>query len=255
LKFHEKSYGRSGPPLIILHGLFGSLDNWATLAKEFAKSFRIFTFDARNHGRSPHSSVINYEVMADDLLGFMKSHHLDSPHLLGHSMGGKTVMQFALTYPERSDRIMVVDVAPRSYPGKHDTILDALCNLQLDKYRERKEADEALQPSIPSPATRQFLLKNLARNDDGSFRWKMNLPSLKRHYPEIAGNITVAGKFTKPAIFIKGGRSHYILEEDRPAIKHLFPKAIIATINHAGHWVHADAPEEMNQFVLKFFSA
>lgn len=253
MKFHEKSYGRSGPPLIILHGLFGSLDNWATLAKEFALSFRVFTFDARNHGRSPHSSVINYEVMAEDLRSFMASHHLDSAHLLGHSMGGKTVMQFALTYPEHAARIMVVDVAPRSYPGKHDTILDALCALQLERYRERKEADEALEPSIPSAATRQFLLKNLARNDDGSFRWKMNLSALKRHYPEIAGNITATGKFLKPAMFIKGGLSRYIVEDDRAAIRGMFPKAIITTIKKAGHWVHSDAPEEMKELVFRFF--
>ena len=251
MTLHHKSYG-SGFPLIILHGLFGSLDNWATIGRLWGEHFHVFTYDARNHGRSPHSTSINFEIMADDLRDFMSQHHLASAHLLGHSMGGKTVMQCALTYPELARSVIVVDVAPKSYAGKHDLVLDALSALEPGQYKTRKEADQALSTRMTDVATRQFLLKNIARKEGGGFVWKMNLPVLREHYAEIAGNITVDGSYAGPALFVRAGRSRYVAEEDKPAIKRLFPKATIATLKKAGHWVHADAPDDFTSLVFRF---
>lgn len=251
MHFHHHTYGK-GHPLIILHGLLGSSDNWATLGKRLGAHFHVFAFDARNHGRSSHSSVMNYEAMVVDVLTFMREHRIPSAHLLGHSMGGKTAMQFACTHPGHTDRLIVVDIAPKAYGRRHDHIFEALCSLDLKKYSQRKEVESVLGEKIPEPATVQFLLKNLGRNDAGEFKWKMNLPVLKKHYDEISAGLPASARFDKPALFVKGGTSNYIRPEDKSAVKHIFPRSNIITIKNAGHWVHADAPEELEKIILKF---
>ena len=248
LFFH--TYGK-GKPLIILHGLLGSSDNWFTIAKKLAERFHVFAVDQRNHGRSPHSNEFTYEAMVQDIKEFMQQHGLSSASLVGHSMGGKTAMALALTYPQVVDSLVVVDIAPRSYGAQHDYIFDALYAVNLRQFKSRREIDEALTKSIPAFATRQFLMKNLGREEDGSFKWKMNLAVIHRNYHEI--NKSVDGMpFSNPALFLRGGKSGYVQETDTTEINRLFPKSSMVTIQDAGHWIHADAPEEFVRVVLDF---
>ncbi len=255
LHLHYKGYGHSGHPLIILHGLLGMLDNWQTQSKKYAGAgLRVYALDQRNHGKSPHSDTFNYEVMAQDVRDFMKQNNIPSAYVLGHSMGGKTAMQFALTFPDLVDKLIVVDVAPRKYASAHDDILDAMCALKLSQLSTRQEADEEIGKRITNYAVRQFLLKNLTRTEEGKLKWKVNLSIIKRHYPEIADDITATGEFTKPVLFVKGAESRYIVNDDKPRIKKLFPLSRIITLAGTGHWVHADKPEEFGDAVLKFLS-
>ncbi len=246
-----RSYG-SGHPFIILHGLLGSSDNWHTLAKTFGGSFHVFTPDARNHGLSPHSDEFDYRVMAEDVREFMDRQRLASAFLLGHSMGGKTAMRVALTYPELVDRLVVVDIAPRSYANMHDDVFDALSAVDLETLTDRKEVDDLLARKVAEPAVRQFLMKNLARDDDGRFRWKMDLDSIRRNYPAITAAIESDRPFGKPTLFIRGAESHYITQSDGPMMKRLFPRLTVATIPGSGHWVHSEFPEEFSYAVLEF---
>jgi esterase len=253
LHLNYKSYGHSGHPVIILHGLLGMLDNWQTQSKKLAQAgFKVYALDQRNHGASTHSDTFNYAVMADDVHDFMKQHHISSAHVLGHSMGGKTAMQFVLTFPELVDKLIVVDVAPRKYASVHDEILDAMCSLKLKHMTSRQEADIEIAKRIPEYHLRQFILKNLTRTESGELKWKVNLSIVKKHYPEIADDITVHGTYNKPALFIKGGRSKYVVTHDKPRIKKLFPRSTILTIKDAGHWVHAEKPEEFGTAVSSF---
>jgi pimeloyl-ACP methyl ester carboxylesterase len=244
------SYGQ-GPPLIILHGLLGSSDNWHTIGKKLSEFHRVFTVDQRNHGRSPHSEEFTYEVMAQDIKEFMQEHGLSSASLMGHSMGGKVAMKVALSYPQLVDTLIVVDIAPRNYGPQHDSLFDALFSLDLQQFKTRRQVDDALAKNIPSIATRQFVMKNLGRNVDGSFRWKLNLDVIYRNYGAINESIDGA-PFSKPVLFVRGGRSEYIRETDITGIKRLFPSASMVSIQDAGHWVHADAPENFTRIVLDF---
>ncbi len=253
MQLNYKEFG-SGPPLIILHGLFGSLDNWQTVARELAQNFTVFILDLRNHGRSPHSEVHTYEAMCEDLLAFMEEHWIFETHLIGHSMGGKLAMHFALHQADKVSKLVVVDIAPKAYPGGHEIIFRALQNLPLEDIHSRAEANEWLSGAIISEPIRQFLLKNLKRTKENTFAWKPNIELLHRQYGEILREITPPGgqTFDKPTLFVRGGRSGYISEEDVQGIKKLFPKAEIYTIPEAGHWVHAEAREEFVRVVRNF---
>ena len=250
-----KRYG-AGPPLIILHGLLGSGDNWHTLSRTvFGQHFDVFTVDQRNHGRSPHSPVFDYPTMVNDLEAFMDSHDLDTAHLLGHSMGGKTAMHFALTHPDRTDSLIVVDIAPKVYPARHTLIFDALRNLDLETHRTRAAIDATLRPQIASPAIRNFLLKNLRHNGAGGYTWKPNIESIYQNYTHLSGSLEADGLFENPTLFIRGGSSDYVADEDTELIISFFPDAEITTIEGAGHWVHADQPEALAETVLAFLDA
>ncbi|MEX0967546.1 MAG: alpha/beta fold hydrolase [Bacteroidia bacterium] len=252
MRLNFKKYGQDGPVLIILHGLFGSLDNWHTLAGRFAEDFCVFTVDQRNHGKSPHSDHHNYRLMAKDLAEFMEQHELKTAAVLGHSMGGKTAMQFAMQFPEKVEMLLVADMAPKAYDPHHDSIIEALENLDLDKVNKRNEADEQLAQYIKSEGVRLFLLKNLARKENGGYRWKMNLPVISDHYEEISAALEAGKPFEKPALFIRGENSNYILEEDQPDIRKIFPAALFATVKDAGHWLHADQPDTFYSIVKTF---
>ena len=253
MNLNYKEFG-SGPPLIILHGLFGSLDNWQTVARELAEDFTVFALDLRNHGRSPHDEVHTYEAMCEDLLEFMDEHWIFETSLLGHSMGGKLAMHFALHQTDKVEKLIVVDIAPKAYPGGHEIIFRALEGLPIEDIRSRAEADEWLSGAIISTPIRQFLLKNLKRTKDGRFAWKPNIEVLHRNYDEILREIAPPdGRvFDKPTLFVRGGRSGYILDEDIPEIKKCFPRAEIRTIPEAGHWVHAEARETFVGMVRAF---
>ena len=246
-----QAYG-AGEPLVILHGLFGSRDNWHTLSRKLGERYRVFAVDQRNHGDSPHSDRFDYDVMAEDLRAFVEQHGLQHANLLGHSMGGKTAMQFALRYPAYVARLIVADIAPKSYPAHHDDMFEAMCALDLPALRTRQELDAALAPRVPDMATRQLIMKNVARNDNGTFTWKLNLDAIQQNYGAIVGNIEGEGPFLKPTLFIRGEHSDYVQDSDEPAIRKLFPHAQIVTVQGAGHWIHAEKPAEFLRIVEDF---
>lgn len=249
MKLNYKVLGE-GKPLVILHGLFGTLDNWITAAKLLVeKGHKVYLLDQRNHGKSPHSDEFSYEAMASDLLEFLDDQHLQQPILMGHSMGGKTVMRFAVNHPTRVAKIIVVDIAPKLYLPHHQTILAAFHSVNLAAITTRKEAEECMMPFISNVGVRQFLLKNLDRVDGASFQWKMNLPVIEKNI-EMVGQALGEGVFEGKAYFIGGGSSDYIQRGDRALIIQHFPKAKIASIKDAGHWVHAEKPEQFMDVLI-----
>lgn len=252
LYYHVTGHGR---PLVILHGLFGSGDNFHTLSKYFGEKFKVYAVDQRNHGRSPHSEVFNYEVMANDLHDLLAHEGIGSVYLLGHSMGGKTAMRFAFDYTEMVDKLIVVDIAPRKYLPQHDRIFDALFALNLDKYKTRGELDAALAERIQEYAVRQLLLKNVSRDDSGAFKWKIDVRSIHRNYDNVNAAIISKHPFNRPALFMRGEKSGYILEEDVGGIRAMFPRARFVTVEGAGHWVHAEAPQKFAEQVMEFLTS
>lgn len=250
---HFQSYG-SGHPMIILHGLFGSLDNWHSVSRRLGQSFRVLAVDQRNHGQSPHSAEMNYPIMAEDISEFIRTEHLEKVSVLGHSMGGKTAMQLALLHPEQVDRLIVVDIAPHAYSARHVQIFEGALSLDLKAYQDRGSVERALDPYVPEKAVRQFLLKNLVRESGGGFRWKLNLRDIYRNYGHLSEAISGPRPFVGPTIFIRGGMSHYIRDEDWNSARALFPNAVLRTIPDAGHWVHAEAPEAFLETASEFLS-
>jgi esterase len=251
VQLNYRVYGE-GFPLIVLHGLFGSLDNWQTIGRQLGEHFQVFTVDQRNHGNSPHSDLFNYEVMAEDLLEFMERHGLSKAHVLGHSMGAKTAMQFALLYPDKVEKLIVLDMAPKAYPPWHEPIFQALLSLDLDYFHSRKAIDEALAAAIPETTVRQFLLKNLSQTEPGIFKWKLNLPGIHQHYERLNRALPQDRTFAGPVLFMKGGQSDYIQDSDMDTILTIFPKAVLVTIEDAGHWIHAEKSEKVVKTVLTF---
>jgi len=241
-----------GEPLIILHGLFGSLDNWITLAKKISENYQVFIIDARNHGQSPHSDIFNYEVMADDLNEFILLHNIDNPTVLGHSMGGKTAMQFAMNYPHQLAKLIVADIAPKDYPVHHQQIIEGLFSLGFEKIKTRKEADAQLSKYISDFSVRQFLLKNLYWVEKDKLAWRFNLKAINDNIEMIGKKLENIIPFNKPTLFLIGEKSNYILESDYPQIKEIFPQAVIKTINNSGHWVHAENPNQFLNFIQDF---
>lgn len=242
----------SGEPLIILHGLFGSSDNWQSFAKQLSNDFHILSPDQRNHGESFHDNDHNYKTMAEDLNRFYKKQDIEKAHVMGHSMGGKTAMKFALENPNKVDKLVIVDIAPKKYPVHHDYIIEAMCALDIKKYERRKNVDKALSDEIPNKAVRQFLLKNLERRDNGKLKWKINLPVLKKNLKNISEEINSSQPFDGPALFIAGELSDYVKSSDEPGIKSLFPNANITYLKNTGHWIHAEAPDKFLQTVSFF---
>lgn len=244
MELNYKEFGQ-GEPLIILHGLFGMLDNWQTLGKRFAAHHSVYLIDQRNHGRSPHTEPMTYAAMAEDLHDFLVSHWIYKAHILGHSMGGKTAMEFALRYPDMVDRLIVVDIAPKAYVGGHQEIFEALFALDLSTLDKREDAEAFLQDRIADYGVRQFLLKNLSRTKADGYRWKMNLPVIYKHYSDILAAPETGRQFEGPTLFVRGGQSDYIMDNDLPLIQEFFPDANLKTIPEAGHWVHAAAPDAL----------
>ncbi len=251
MHLNYKSFGE-GTPVVILHGLLGSLDNWQTFARKLGSDFKVFTVDLRNHGKSPHSSIHTYSAMAGDLLEFFDEQGINKAHVIGHSMGGKVAMEFAIHHPERLLKLIVVDISPRSYEGTHDEILDALSNLDISIITSRAEADSMLERSIPDFSVRQFLLKNLDRQGDGTFQWKMNLKALEDNYQNINVPVTSGQQLNVPTLVIRGGKSGYVNENDMASFRQLFTTVDLITIPQSGHWVHAEAPDEFYQAVRSF---
>jgi len=241
-----------GPPLIILHGLLGSADNWRSMSRRLGAHYKVFAVDLRNHGRSPHSEIFDYDVMVADLREFVEQHALSRIMLLGHSLGGKVAMQFALDHSDRVDKLVIVDIAPKPYEPSQRAMLEALRSLDLPRYNSFGEADAALAEKIPDASLRQFLLKNLARDESGRLRWKIHLEAIERNYDKLLRGLAPKRTFDKPSLFIRGGRSNYIADDGARLIRRIFPQAEIVTLPQAGHWIHVDLPEEFFQTVVNF---
>lgn len=250
LFFRESGQGQ---PLIILHGLFGSSDNWYTVAKKFAETRKVYLLDLRNHGQSPHSDDFNYKVLTEDLYEFVKKHDLKNPVVLGHSLGGKTAMNFAVRYPAALEKLIVVDIVPKSYKVHHDYIIRGLNAMPLDRLSSRTEAETILRQYVPDAGERQFLLKNLERKTGSGFSWKINVRAIEANLVQIGDGLQYPGSFEKPTLFILGGRSKYFKPGDEVLIKKIFTRAQLTTLD-SGHWVQAEKPVEFAKTVLDFIA-
>lgn len=242
----------SGQPLILLHGLFGSADNWGIVAKHFSQHFQVISVDLRNHGRSPHHGLQNYAEMAGDLLTLCDSLQLDTIHLLGHSLGGKVAMQFATSYPDRMDKLIVVDMAMRTYQDEHTHLMDAMMAVDLSSMQSRNDVDKALRNAIPNILVRQFLLMNLVKTND-QFEWRINLPALKANYPSLSAAVCESSQYHHPSLFIRGERSEYVNEADIKQIQTHFTDAAFASLP-TDHWVHAEQPQAFIDTVAPFLN-
>ena len=249
MTLNYKSLGE-GEPLIILHGLFGMLDNWQSHGRVFAENRRVILVDQRNHGHSDHSESHTYEDMVADLIELMDDLGIDKADILGHSMGGKTAMLAAQLHPDRINKLIVADIAPRKYPIRHQQIIDGLKNVPSG-LAKRTDAEEYLIPFIDEPGVRAFLMKSLYWKEKGHLAFRFNLPVLERYIDDIGGE-TAQGRFFEPTLFIYGGNSGYITEADKEQIKFLFPETTFHEIEGAGHWLHAEEPEEFKREVLAF---
>lgn len=250
LNYHRSGQGR---PLVMLHGLFGSWDNLGASVKALAEQYDVVAVDLRNHGRSDHQPDHSYPLMADDLLRLLDSLSLEQVMLLGHSMGGKVAMEFALTHPERVERLIIVDIAPVEYPHHHTKVFDGLKSVDLNSIKSRNHADLHLSQHVEEPGVRAFLLKNLYR-EEGNFKWRMNIDALETQYVNIAA-APRAGLFAKPTLFIKGADSDYLTSDHQLAVSSRFPKAKLKIIAGTGHWPHAEKPDLFLRIVRDFISA
>jgi esterase len=241
-----------GDPIIILHGVFGSSDNWVTPAKMLADKNKIYLLDQRNHGQSPNSSEFSNSVMAEDLKEFIIEHQINGPVIIGHSMGGKVAMTFAYRYENMLKKIIVVDIAPKYYPPHHQKILEGLNSIDLKNLQSRQDADEQLEKYEQSLGVRQFLLKNLYRNQENEFSWRINLPVIAEKINNVGEPLSEDARINIPALFIKGANSQYIKRSDEDLIKRIFSNVEIETIEGAGHWVQAEKPKEFVDAVKKF---
>jgi esterase len=251
MKLHYQTLGQ-GQPLVLLHGLFGSADNWGSIAKHFSQTHQVISVDLRNHGRSPHHGSQTYIDMAEDLIELCDALNLDTIHLLGHSLGGKVAMQFATQYPERVNQLIVVDIAMRTYADAQTYLIDAMMAVDLTAVKSRSEVDKILSGTIDNVKVRQFLLMNLVKVDD-KLHWRINLPALKTNYPAIRQAVCESALYDKPCLFIRGERSDYVRDDDVEQIKAHFTQAQFASLP-AGHWVHAEQPQAFIDVVAKFLN-
>ncbi len=242
-----------GKPLIILHGLFGMSDNWMTLSKQFAASgFLVYAVDARNHGRSPHSDSFSYSLMSEDLLELLESEKIASASVIGHSMGGKTGMWFACEHPDRISRFICADIAPHAYTPHHQSVFAAIHSVKLDQNSSRKEAEAQISETLKDEGTIQFLLKNLYWDEEDKLAWRFHLNGIEKNDDGIGEALPDSYKYTGPALFMRGEKSGYITDADTVDIKKHFPAATIKTISNAGHWIHAENPDEFYQAAISF---
>lgn len=257
MKLNYKILGEENQePLFILHGLFGSSDNWHTLGKHFAETYKVYLVDQRNHGESPHSDIFNYEVMVEDFNELVTDLGYNKINLIGHSMGGKTAIGFAASHPEKLNKMVVVDISHKQYPLHHQQILAGLTSIDLNQIKSRSQADKQLSQYIDNLAIRQFLLKNLywnKSNGDKKLAWHINLPVLNREIGQIVTEIPF-DTIDVNTLFIRGALSNYILESDYDEIKRKFPNSQIVTIQDAGHWVHAEKRDEFFDLIMDFLA-
>lgn len=242
-----------GQPFLILHGFLGMSDNWKTLGSQFAENgYEVHLLDMRNHGRSFHSEEFNYDVMVEDIMKYCTFNKLNEIILLGHSMGGKVAMQFACMYPDLVSKLIIADIGPKYYAPHHQIILEGLNAVDFKLKPSRAEVDEMVAEYITDFGTRQFLLKSLYWLSSGQLAFRFNLKVLTENIAEIGKALPEKVSFSKNTLFIRGGNSNYILDEDLEIIEKLFPKNQIVTISNAGHWLHAEQPKAFFDAVMGF---
>jgi pimeloyl-ACP methyl ester carboxylesterase len=257
MKLFNKRLG-NGEPLVILHGLYGSSDNWMSVGRVLSQQYSVFLVDQRNHGRSPHSPSHTYKDLTDDLLELFDDEKVSEAIVVGHSMGGKVAMQFAANNPSRVKGLIVIDILPSSYRGlnqegfgqenQHARILSSMLMLRLDLATSRDDLDSALSHQISHKPIRQFLLKSVKRNDEGKFVWQLNVEALSRNLDSLMGEVLPVGgsePISVPTIFIKGALSNYVYPEGEEQLKRLFTNYSVKSIANAGHWVHAENPKDL----------
>lgn len=253
MELNYRKLSDEGAPLLILHGLFGSLSNWSWHAKRWAEQFSIYVLDLRNHGQSPHADTMSYPEMAEDVRQFLDNYDLDRVHLLGHSMGGKVAMQLAMDAPDRVRSLVVADIAPVPYEGEHDSIFAGLAAIDPEALKSRQDADSVLVDYVEDEQVRQFLLSNLQRHDGGGFEWRINLPALKACYADLRAGLE-RGRYDGPTLFLRGENSAYVKDGFRDEILARFPEADVVTLKQAGHWLHAEKPETFQRLVSEFIA-
>ena len=250
---HSQILGE-GKPLLILHGYFGMSDNWKTLGNAFSKDFQVHLIDQRNHGRSFHADEFNYQVVTDDLYAYIKHHQLENVFLIGHSMGGKTAMLFAVTYPELVDKLIVVDISPKAYEPHHNAILAGLNSVDFSIQNSRGKADQQLKQYISELGVRQFLLKNVYWKEKGVLAFRCNLQSLTENNSEVGKPLPKNSQFHKKTLFLSGENSEYILPEEQIILDNHFTDYKVVTIKNAGHWLHAENPKDFYTEVCDFLT-
>lgn len=244
-----------GEPLIIMHGVFGMGDNWQTLGRGWSEKFEVHLMDMRNHGRSPHTDEFSYEAMADDIAQYMDNKGIAKANILGHSMGGKVGMLFSVYHPEKVIKLIVADIAPKAYEPHHQEIIAGLKSLNLKEIKSRGEAEKQLAEKIDEIGTRQFLLKSLYWKEKGLLDWRFNLRVIGNEINRVGESLADNAVFFGPCLFVRGGASWYIEDEDEELILEHFPEAGIETIDGAGHWLHAEKPKEFYSVVTEFLGA
>jgi esterase len=249
---NHKIFGQ-GDPIVILHGLFGMLDNWQTIAKKLAEDYMVILVDQRDHGKSKHTDAFNYQLLAEDLNLFLEENWIHSCHVIGHSMGGKAAMQFAAQHPDMVDKLVVVDIGTKAYKPGHELIFKALLEVQIDEVKTRGEVEEIISKYIGDVGVRLFLMKNLQRIKEGGFKWKMNLKLLYKEYLNILSAIESDDPIDVETLFIYGTKSRYIEPEEIDDIKALFPNSKFSELE-SGHWIHAEKPDELLLLVKEFLS-
>ena len=258
MKLNCREYSESGAPVLVLHGLFGSLSNWGWHCKQLAQQYAVYGVDLRNHGDSPHSDQLDYQVMADDVRELIVRLGFKSCCIVGHSMGGKVAMQLALGFPDLVEKLVIVDIAPVSYPenaDRHRSVLVGMDAVKLNEIKSRAEAEVTLRDYISEEATRKFLLTNLVRNKKGLFEWRLHKDSIRENHANLRAGLTATKSFFKPVLFVKGSLSPYIKSEHEGQIKEFFPAASVKLIMDAGHWLHAEQPQALQKILLKFLQS
>lgn len=247
------SLDESVSSVILLHGLFGMGSNLGMVAKPLAESYRVYSLDLRNHGRSFRAESMLFSEMADDVERFMDSEGISSAYIIGHSLGGKVAMQLALQASARVSAMVIADIAPVAYLGSHDEVFAGLQAIDLQSIGSRREAELVLQDYVVDAGVRMFLMKSLYKDDTGVFAWRMNVDALHTCYGQMRAAVHAEKPFYGPTLFIKGEKSDYITEQHRDAIAALFPAAKIKMIQNTGHWLHAEKTVAFNRLVKNFF--
>ena len=242
-----------GKSFVIMHGFLGMSDNWKTLGTQYAsEGYQVHMLDLRNHGRSLHSDEFNYEIMVQDVYGYCVENNLETIDLMGHSMGGKVAMFFAMKYPEKLDKLIIADIGPKYYRQHHQDILAGLNAIDFSVKPERGDVEEILKPHIPDFGTRQFLMKSLYWKEPGQLALRFNLEAFNKQIENIGEALNEEAIYDKPTLFLKGENSNYIKDEDYDAIKRQFPKAQIEVVANSGHWLHAENPKDFYQKTINF---
>ncbi|MEI7895418.1 MAG: alpha/beta fold hydrolase [bacterium] len=253
MKLFFRNFG-SGQPVVILHGLFGLSDNWVTFARQLGEHYAVYVPDLRNHGQSPHSMVFDFSSLENDITELVEEIGSDRIFLIGHSLGGKTAMFFALHHPEIVRKLVIVDISLRKSPpdSEHQLLLNAMMDVDFSEANSRSDVEKQLQQTVKSQKLRQFLMKNVYWRDRHSLDWRLNLRAINENLMSVFEGVDVSGSYPGPALFIRGGLSDYVRDSDLDDLKMKFPGSELETIANASHWVHADAPGEFYSLVKNF---